>query len=147
LRGLAVYALDRVARNPWELAQVVREVEGRGEVPISVREEWLQQLDPKIRQLVVSVLGWAAEMEREFIRERTREALARLRAQGRRVGRPPKWSEQVRRKIIDAEVPRQGSGVPRGEGRGEAEGVTGAAEVTARLDGTRLCLALCQVFR
>jgi DNA invertase Pin-like site-specific DNA recombinase len=46
-------------------------------------------------------VGWAAEMEREFIRERTREALARLKAQGRHVGRPPKWSETTRRRIID----------------------------------------------
>jgi DNA invertase Pin-like site-specific DNA recombinase len=66
-----------------------------------VREEWLQNVDPKVRQLIISVLGWAAEMEREFIRERTREALARLKAQGKQVGRPPKWSEQTRRRIID----------------------------------------------
>ncbi len=39
-------------------------------------------------------------MEREFIRERTREALARHKAQVKHVGRPPKWSEAVRR-IID----------------------------------------------
>jgi DNA invertase Pin-like site-specific DNA recombinase len=38
-------------------------------------------------------------MEREFIRQRTGEALFHLRAQGRRIGRPP--SEQAGRKIID----------------------------------------------
>ena len=48
-----------------------------------------------------AVYKWAAEMEREFIRERIREALARLKAQGKTVGRPPKWSEAVRRRIID----------------------------------------------
>jgi DNA invertase Pin-like site-specific DNA recombinase len=40
-------------------------------------------------------------MEREFIRERTREATARLKAQGKAVGRSPKWSEATRRRIID----------------------------------------------
>ncbi len=40
-------------------------------------------------------------MEREFIRERTREALARLKAEGKRLGRPPKWSNEVRARIID----------------------------------------------
>ena len=40
-------------------------------------------------------------VEREFIRERTREAIARLKAQGKTVGRPPKWSEAARRRIID----------------------------------------------
>ncbi len=58
-------------------------------------------MDPRVRQLIISVLGWAAEMEREFIRERTREALARLKAQGKQIGRSPKWNEQMRRRIID----------------------------------------------
>ena len=99
--GVVVYALDRVARSLWDLAAVVKELEARGKVLMSVREEWLQNVDLKVRQLIISVLGWAAEMEREFIRERTREALARLKAQGKPVGRPPKWSEQTRRRIID----------------------------------------------
>jgi len=98
--GLVVYALDRVARSLVELVEVVRELEAKGKVVISVREPWLQQLDPKIRQLVVAVLGWAAEMEREFIRERTREALRRLKAQGKRIGRPPKVNEQIAREAI-----------------------------------------------
>jgi len=99
--GVVVYALDRVARSLWDLAAVVKELESKGKVLMSVREEWLQNVDPRVRQLIISVLGWAAEMEREFIRERTREALARLKAQGKPVGRPPKWNEQVRRRIID----------------------------------------------
>jgi DNA invertase Pin-like site-specific DNA recombinase len=99
--GVVVYALDRVARSLWDLAAVVRELESKGKLLLSVREEWLQNVDPRVRQLIISVLGWAAEMEREFIRERTKEALARLKAQGKYVGRPPKWSEQTRRRIID----------------------------------------------
>ncbi|MFZ8811144.1 MAG: recombinase family protein [Pyrobaculum sp.] len=99
--GVVVYALDRVARSLWDLAAVVRELEAQGKILMSVREEWLQDVDSRVRQLIISVLGWAAEMEREFIRERTREALARLKAQGKYVGRPPKWSEQARRRIID----------------------------------------------
>jgi DNA invertase Pin-like site-specific DNA recombinase len=99
--GVVVYALDRVARSLWDLAAVVRELESKGKLLLSVREEWLQNVDPRVRQLIISVLGWAAEMEREFIRERTREAIARLKAQGKAVGRPPKWSEATRRRIID----------------------------------------------
>jgi len=81
--GVVVYALDRVARSLWDLAAVVKELEGRGKLLLSVCEEWLQSVDPRVRQLIISILGWAAEMEREFIRERTREALARLKAEGR----------------------------------------------------------------
>lgn len=92
--GLIVYALDRIARSLTELVEVVREMEGRGKLVISVRESWLQNLDPKMRSLVIAILGWAGEMEREFIRERTRLALMRLKAQGKRIGRPPKMSEE-----------------------------------------------------
>jgi DNA invertase Pin-like site-specific DNA recombinase len=99
--GVVVYALDRIARSLWDLAAVVRELEARGKLLLSVREEWLQDVDPRVRQLIISVLGWAAEMEREFIRERTREALARLKAQGKHIGRPPKWSETTRKRIIN----------------------------------------------
>ena len=99
--GVVVYSLDRIARSLVELVDVVREVEGRGKVVISVREDWLQQLDPKVRSLVIAVLGWAGEMEREFIRARTREALARLKAQGKQLGRPRKITEAVARKAIE----------------------------------------------
>jgi len=46
-------------------------------------------------------MGWAAEMEREFIRARTREALMRLRAQGKRLGRPRKVDEVIARRAIE----------------------------------------------
>jgi DNA invertase Pin-like site-specific DNA recombinase len=98
--GLVVYALDRIARSLVELVEVVKELESRGKVILSVREEWLQQLDPKIRSLIIAVLGWAAEMEREFIRERTREALRRLKVQGKRLGRRPKVTEEAAREAI-----------------------------------------------
>jgi site-specific DNA recombinase len=79
-QGVVVYALDRIARSLWELAAVYREFSERGWALYSVREEWLTSVDPKVRDLLVAVLGWAGEMEREFIRERTREALRRLKA-------------------------------------------------------------------
>ena len=99
--GVVVYALDRVARSLAELVDVVREIEGKGKVILSVREEWLQQLDPKVRGLIVAILGWAAEMERELIRARTREALRRLKAMGKHIGRKPVVTEAVARKAVE----------------------------------------------
>ena len=99
--GVVVYALDRVARSLSELVDVVREIEGKGKVILSVREEWLQQLDPKVRGLIVAILGWAAEMERELIRARTREALRRLKAMGKHIGRKPVVTEAVARKAVE----------------------------------------------
>jgi len=97
--GIIVYALDRIARSLTELYEVVKEFQKRGKVIISVRESWLNQIDPKIRELIIMILGWAAEMEREFIRERTREALRRLKAEGKRIGRPPKWTPEIRERV------------------------------------------------
>lgn len=99
--GVVVYALDRIARSLWELAAVYRQFAERGWALYSVREEWLSSVDERVRPLIVAVLGWAGEMEREFIRARTKEALARLKAQGKRLGRPPVWTEEKRRRIID----------------------------------------------
>jgi len=99
--GVIVYGLDRIARSLVELVDVVRGIESKGKVVISVREEWLQQLDPKIRSLIIAVLGWASEMEREFVRSRTKEALARLKAQGKQLGRPRKVNESIARKAIE----------------------------------------------
>jgi DNA invertase Pin-like site-specific DNA recombinase len=93
--GLVVYALDRLARSMIELVDVVKELEEKGKVVLSVRETWLQNLDPKIRSLILAILGWTAEMERELIRARTKEALARVKAQGKRLGRPAKVSMEI----------------------------------------------------
>jgi len=93
--GLVVYALDRLARSMAELVDVVQELEASGKVVLSVRENWLQNLDPKIRSLILAILGWTADMERELIRARTKEALARVKAQGKRLGRPAKINMEI----------------------------------------------------
>jgi putative DNA-invertase from lambdoid prophage Rac len=93
--GLVVYALDRIARSLGELVEVFKLLEARGKVIVSVRESWLQHLDPAVRKLVIAVLGWAAEMERMFISERTKLALQRLKAKGVKLGRPRKVNETI----------------------------------------------------
>jgi DNA invertase Pin-like site-specific DNA recombinase len=91
--GIVVYALDRLARSLSELVDVFKTLEARGKVVVSVRESWLQHLDPPVRKLIVAVLGWAAEMEQKFISERTKLALQRLKARGVKLGRPRKVTE------------------------------------------------------
>ncbi|ABM81001.1 hypothetical protein Hbut_1166 [Hyperthermus butylicus DSM 5456] len=58
--------------------------------PVSPRESFLQSLDPQVRKLVIAVLAWAAERERELLRQRTREGMRRAKLEGKRVGRPRK---------------------------------------------------------
>jgi len=98
--GVVVYALDRIARSLGELVEVFKLLESKGKVVVSVRESWLQQLDPAVRKLIIAILGWAAEMERMFISERTKLALARLKAKGVKLGRPRKVNEAVAMEAI-----------------------------------------------
>jgi putative DNA-invertase from lambdoid prophage Rac len=93
--GVVVYALDRIARSLEELYTTIKEIEGMGKVVISVREEWLQSIDHRVRSLILMILGWASEIEREFIRERTKLALERLKAQGKKIGRPRKINDAI----------------------------------------------------
>jgi len=100
VNGIIVYSLDRLARSLWDLSQVVKVIENRGKVLISIREEWLNTIDPNIRKLIIAILGWAGEMERKFISERTKLALERLKAQGKNLGRPTKLTPEIRLKLL-----------------------------------------------
>ena len=100
VNGIIVYSLDRLARSLWDLSQVVKVIENRGKVLISIREEWLNTIDPNIRKLIIAILGWAGEMERKFVSERTKLALERLKAQGKKLGRPTKLTPEVRLKLL-----------------------------------------------
>ena len=100
VNGIIVYSLDRLARSLWDLSQVVKVIENRGKVLISIREEWLNTIDPNIRKLIIAILGWAGEMERKFISERTKLALERLKAQGKKLGRPTKLTPEIRLKLL-----------------------------------------------
>lgn len=81
-----VWALDRIGRGMLDTIKTVVELEGRGVKVVSIKEEWLQTLDTNIRQLILSILSWVAQYERQRIRERQ---LAAWQA-GKQKGRPPK---------------------------------------------------------
>jgi len=95
--GIIVYALDRIARSLWNLASIFKMFDERGWVIMSVREDWINILDKHIRSLIIAILGWAGEMERIFISERTKEALKRVRSMGKKLGRPEVEEEKIRR--------------------------------------------------
>ncbi|MGC8570610.1 MAG: recombinase family protein [Caldivirga sp.] len=72
---LLVYSLDRLSRSFTDLFNLLRQLDEDGIGVVSVREEFLQDLNPMVRRLVLSILAWAADYERYLIRERTRAAL------------------------------------------------------------------------
>lgn len=78
--------IDRLARSVVNLQKVMERLDSYG-VAVRMLD---QDIDTSSAQgrLMFTLLGAFAEFERELIRERTRDGLARARAQGRTLGRP-----------------------------------------------------------
>lgn len=81
---LVVTRLDRLGRDTRDVLNLIHECEQRG-ASVTV-------LDPHVStkgemgQVVLTVLGMVAQMERRFIKERQREGIERAKAEGRYKG-------------------------------------------------------------
>ncbi|MFN3805176.1 MAG: recombinase family protein [Pyrobaculum sp.] len=83
---LLIYEVSRLTRNFRQLFTLLELVErelGLWVVSTSEREQILQTLDEAYREFLRATLAFAAAMEREFIRQRTKAARERLRAEGK----------------------------------------------------------------
>lgn len=93
---LVVARLDRLGRDTRDVLNIIHECEGRG--------AFVTVLDPHVStrgemgQIVLTVLGMVAQMERRFIKERQREGIDRAKAAGGYAG--------GKRRIDRAEVQR-----------------------------------------
>jgi DNA invertase Pin-like site-specific DNA recombinase len=81
--------LDRLARSTRHLVDLAAELEALG-VDLVVTDQAIDTTTPAGR-LLFHVLAAIAEFERDLIRERVMAGIRRARAQGRHVGRPPKY--------------------------------------------------------
>jgi len=85
--ALIVYAIDRLSRSTLDFLTVVADLARAGRGFVSVREQ-MDTSTPHGR-FTMTILAAMAEMEREMISSRCREATARCRATGRVYGRTP----------------------------------------------------------
>jgi DNA invertase Pin-like site-specific DNA recombinase len=85
-RAVVVYHLDRFARDLAGTLDYLRRFSRRG-VELHVVGRGMVEADTASGFIVTAVEGLAAEHYRRVIAEKTRDALARLRANGRRVSR------------------------------------------------------------
>lgn len=92
--GVLVYKLDRWARSLQELIMNVEEITNRGKQFIVLTQP-IDTTNPS-GKLMLQILGAFAEFERDIIRERTLAGLERAKAQGKRLGRPPKQTPPVK---------------------------------------------------
>ncbi|MGH7706135.1 MAG: recombinase family protein [Candidatus Dormibacteria bacterium] len=95
---LLVWALDRLSREgPLATLQLVDRLGRSGVQVISAREPWTEA-PGELRELLLAIAAWVARMESQRRSERTLAGLARARAEGKRLGRPPGAKDRRRRR-------------------------------------------------
>ena len=79
--------ISRIARSTLQVLEISRECIERG-VSLHVAKNGIVFDDTMQSKIVATVLGLVAEIERDFISARTKEALAKRKAEGVKLGRP-----------------------------------------------------------
>lgn len=105
-----VTKIDRLSRSLMDLFAIVKRISDAG--------ARFRSLDPNQAmadtgttngRLMLAIMGWMADVERELILSRTQEGRARARAAGRKLGRRPKLNDEQRRQVVarlkDGETP------------------------------------------
>jgi putative DNA-invertase from lambdoid prophage Rac len=89
--AVIVYELSRVGRTFWETLDAIKSVEQFAPlISCSPKESFLQTTETSIRKLMIGILTWVAEREREILIQRTKDGMVRARQFGKRIGRPKK---------------------------------------------------------
>jgi DNA invertase Pin-like site-specific DNA recombinase len=86
--AVVAWDLSRIARNTLHALQLLRQFQDGGVRLIFVRQ--LFDTAGPMGQAVYTMLALFAEFERSLLIERVRAGMARARAEGRRIGRPPR---------------------------------------------------------
>lgn len=85
---ILVAEVSRLARSTLQTLEILKFASER-QVSVVVVKNGLTFDNSMQSRITATVLGLAAEIERDFISLRTREALAKRKASGKRLGRPP----------------------------------------------------------
>ena len=88
---VAVWSVDRLGRSLQDLLGFLTEVHSSG-VDLYLHQQSLDTTTPSGRAMF-QMMGVFAEFERSMISERVKAGLARAKANGKRIGRPPVSSE------------------------------------------------------
>src|SRR5712671_5876115 len=96
---LTVTRLDRLARSTRDLLNTLAAITAKKAGFKSLRDTWADTTTSHGR-LMLTVLGGLAEFERDLIRARTGEGLARAVARGQKMGRKPKLTPHQQAEAI-----------------------------------------------
>lgn len=102
--AVLVYELSRVGRTFWDTLDAIKAIEQYAPLlSCSPRELFLQTTESSVRKLMIGILTWVAEREREMLVQRTKDGMERARAAGRGIGRPQKVLDKDRLILMLAE--------------------------------------------
>jgi putative DNA-invertase from lambdoid prophage Rac len=106
--AVLVYELSRVGRTFWDTLDAIKAIEEYAPlISCSPRESFLQNTEPSIRRLMIGILTWVAEREREMLVQRTKDGMTRARASGKAIGRPQKRLDKDNLiKLLSVNTPR-----------------------------------------
>jgi DNA invertase Pin-like site-specific DNA recombinase len=97
-QAVLVWALDRLSREgALAILSLVQKLSVYGVKVLSYQEIWTEA-PGEMSELLYALTGWVARMESQRRSERTKAGLARVKAQGRHLGRPPGSKDKRRRK-------------------------------------------------
>ena len=89
--AVLIYELSRVGRTFWDTLDAIKAIEAFAPlISCSPRESFLQMTEPSVRKLMIGILTWVAEREREMFVQRTKDGISRAKSIGKVVGRPKK---------------------------------------------------------
>ena len=88
--ALIIYKFDRWARSTKELVEHMENLHAKGVKIYSYTENI--DLSSSMGRAMLTIISAFAQLERDIIRERTVAGLRRAKAQGKKLGRPPKKS-------------------------------------------------------
>jgi len=96
--AVLVWALDRLSREgPLAILTLVNRLKSHGVKIFSYQESWTEA-PGELGELLYAIAGWVARIESQRRSERTKAGLARVVAQGKRLGRPPGSKDRRKRK-------------------------------------------------
>jgi putative DNA-invertase from lambdoid prophage Rac len=107
--AVIVYELSRVGRTFWETLDAIKAIEQYAPlIPCSAKEVFLQTTDPSIRKLLIGILTWVAEREREILIQRTKDGMIRAKESGKMIGRPKKFFDKDSLiKLLSQDMPKR----------------------------------------
>ena len=96
---LVVSKLDRLGRDAVDVLQTVQSLADRN-IKIIVLQLGNTDLSSPTGRLLLTMLAAVASMERDLLIERTQAGLMRAKAEGKKLGRPSKTTQEQKAEIV-----------------------------------------------